>query len=254
MLIVDTVGFAPGVLSPPVLNSEKLHVVERFSLDTKDDADAQLHRRGSGLLQGAVRGLGCDSGRRSSVQPGPVQRAGLRRLLESRRRSRVDREPGLDWRRFGAIPRYRIGAASCAAAADVRPTLSAPVSCVRCGSTDVRGLDPARPDSGGANAAAAMACGDSTPQIRRRLLSARRRSPTTSARPWPPSSPQRCRSSSKTKCVVSEIRTAAACSRSVFGALWSSSAALVSIVRALNHAYDITEGRPWWKVRLWPSL
>jgi membrane protein len=36
----------------------------------------------------------------------------------------------------------------------------------------------------------------------------------------------------------------------VLGALWSSSAALVSIVGALNRAYDITEGRPWWKVRL----
>jgi membrane protein len=36
----------------------------------------------------------------------------------------------------------------------------------------------------------------------------------------------------------------------VVGALWSSSAALVSIVGALNTAYDITEGRPWWKVRL----
>ena len=35
VLVVDTVGFAPGVLSPPVLNSDKLHVVERFSLDTK---------------------------------------------------------------------------------------------------------------------------------------------------------------------------------------------------------------------------
>ena len=34
------------------------------------------------------------------------------------------------------------------------------------------------------------------------------------------------------------------------GALWSSSAALVSIVDALNRAYDIDEGRPWWKVRL----
>ena len=33
VLIVDTVGFAPGVLSPPVLHSDKLHVVERFSLD-----------------------------------------------------------------------------------------------------------------------------------------------------------------------------------------------------------------------------
>jgi hypothetical protein len=33
VLVVDTVGFAPGVLSPPVLNSDSLHVVERFSLD-----------------------------------------------------------------------------------------------------------------------------------------------------------------------------------------------------------------------------
>jgi len=33
-------------------------------------------------------------------------------------------------------------------------------------------------------------------------------------------------------------------------ALWSSSAALVSIIGSLNRAYDISEGRPWWKVRL----
>jgi membrane protein len=32
--------------------------------------------------------------------------------------------------------------------------------------------------------------------------------------------------------------------------LWSSSAAMVSIITTLNAAYDITEGRPWWKVRL----
>jgi len=36
----------------------------------------------------------------------------------------------------------------------------------------------------------------------------------------------------------------------VAGAVWSSSAAIVSIVGALNRAYDIDEGRPWWKVRL----
>jgi membrane protein len=36
----------------------------------------------------------------------------------------------------------------------------------------------------------------------------------------------------------------------VAGALWSSSAALVSIVGALNRAYDIEEARPWWKIRL----
>jgi hypothetical protein len=32
-LVVDTVGFAPGVLSPPIMNSSQLHVVERFALD-----------------------------------------------------------------------------------------------------------------------------------------------------------------------------------------------------------------------------
>jgi len=36
----------------------------------------------------------------------------------------------------------------------------------------------------------------------------------------------------------------------VAGALWSSSAALVSIVGAINRAYDIEDSRPWWKVRL----
>lgn len=33
-------------------------------------------------------------------------------------------------------------------------------------------------------------------------------------------------------------------------ALWSSSAAMTSIIDTLNAAYDIEEGRPWWKVRL----
>ncbi len=33
VLVVDTVGFAPGVFSPPVMHSGELHVVERFSLD-----------------------------------------------------------------------------------------------------------------------------------------------------------------------------------------------------------------------------
>jgi len=33
VLVVDTVGFAPGVLNPPIMNSDKLHVVERFALD-----------------------------------------------------------------------------------------------------------------------------------------------------------------------------------------------------------------------------
>ena len=32
--------------------------------------------------------------------------------------------------------------------------------------------------------------------------------------------------------------------------LWSSSAAMTAIIDTLNAAYDIEEGRPWWKVRL----
>jgi membrane protein len=36
----------------------------------------------------------------------------------------------------------------------------------------------------------------------------------------------------------------------LLGALWSSSAALGAIVNAMNRADDITETRPWWRVRL----
>jgi membrane protein len=36
----------------------------------------------------------------------------------------------------------------------------------------------------------------------------------------------------------------------VAAALWSSSAALMGLIDALNRAYDIEEGRSWWKVRL----
>jgi len=34
-LVVDTVAFAEGVLSPPTRSSEQMHIVERFSLDTE---------------------------------------------------------------------------------------------------------------------------------------------------------------------------------------------------------------------------
>lgn len=33
-------------------------------------------------------------------------------------------------------------------------------------------------------------------------------------------------------------------------AIWSSSGALIAIISTLNRAYDISEGRPWWKVRI----
>ena len=34
-LVVDTIGFAEGVLNPPTRSSEQMHIVERFSLDTE---------------------------------------------------------------------------------------------------------------------------------------------------------------------------------------------------------------------------
>jgi hypothetical protein len=37
-LVVDTVGFAAGVLSPPTRNSDKLHVVERFTLASDNNS------------------------------------------------------------------------------------------------------------------------------------------------------------------------------------------------------------------------
>jgi membrane protein len=36
----------------------------------------------------------------------------------------------------------------------------------------------------------------------------------------------------------------------VLAALWTSSSALVAIVSTLNRAYEVTDARPWWKVRL----
>jgi uncharacterized BrkB/YihY/UPF0761 family membrane protein len=35
----------------------------------------------------------------------------------------------------------------------------------------------------------------------------------------------------------------------ILAALWASSSAVVAISDALNRAYDVQEGRPWWKVR-----
>ena len=36
----------------------------------------------------------------------------------------------------------------------------------------------------------------------------------------------------------------------LLGAVWSSSSAMVAVTNAMNRAYDIEEGRPWWKVRV----
>ena len=49
---------------------------------------------------------------------------------------------------------------------------------------------------------------------------------------------------------ISESQDGGLLTFGVLAALWSSSAAMVAVTTSLNAAYDIKEGRPWWKVRL----
>lgn len=45
-LVVDSIGFEAGVLAPPTLSSEQLHIVERFTLDTET---MSIHREYSAV-------------------------------------------------------------------------------------------------------------------------------------------------------------------------------------------------------------
>ena len=49
---------------------------------------------------------------------------------------------------------------------------------------------------------------------------------------------------------IAEGRQAGLLSFGVAAALWSSSAAMVAMISALNHAYDVEDARPWWRQRL----
>jgi membrane protein len=49
---------------------------------------------------------------------------------------------------------------------------------------------------------------------------------------------------------IAEGRHGSLLTLGIVGAIWSSSAAIVAIIDALNHAYDVSEWRPWWKRRL----
>ena len=49
---------------------------------------------------------------------------------------------------------------------------------------------------------------------------------------------------------IAEGRQGGLLSFGVAAALWSSSAAMVAIIDTLNRAYDVEEGRPWWKQRV----
>jgi membrane protein len=49
---------------------------------------------------------------------------------------------------------------------------------------------------------------------------------------------------------ISQSDSAGLFSLGLLGAIWSSSAAMVALMGAVNRAYGITDGRPWWKRRL----
>lgn len=49
---------------------------------------------------------------------------------------------------------------------------------------------------------------------------------------------------------IAEGEQAGLLSFGVAAALWSSSAAMVAVISALNRAYDVEDARPWWKQRL----
>jgi membrane protein len=49
---------------------------------------------------------------------------------------------------------------------------------------------------------------------------------------------------------IAESRQGGILTFGVVAALWSSSAAMVAIIDALNRAYDVEDARPWWKQRL----
>lgn len=49
---------------------------------------------------------------------------------------------------------------------------------------------------------------------------------------------------------IAENRNGGLLTFGIAAALWSSSAAMVAIIDALNRAYDVKDARPWWKQRL----
>ena len=53
---------------------------------------------------------------------------------------------------------------------------------------------------------------------------------------------------------ISEAKPSGLLTFGIAAALWSTSAAMSAVINTLNSAYDIDEGRPWWKVQLTATL
>ena len=73
-LVVDTVGFQPGILNSPVHNSDKLHVVERFTLDPqKNELTRAYTAEDAVYLKGVYKGSDTVSVADAPFNPGKCQ-------------------------------------------------------------------------------------------------------------------------------------------------------------------------------------
>ena len=111
VLVVDTIGFAPGMLSPPIMNSDQLHVVERFSLDPASMKITRSYTATDPVYYtDRVHGPGHDRRRGPAVRAGRVPGAHVQRLLGRRHGAGRSREhavggPGRARRRGSAAAR-----------------------------------------------------------------------------------------------------------------------------------------------------
>ena len=81
-LVVDTVGFEPGSLAGTLPHSNKLHVVERFTLDPKRSSSPAAMSPKTPSTSRQVQRLGRRGAGRRAVRGGPLPRPDLQRLLE----------------------------------------------------------------------------------------------------------------------------------------------------------------------------
>ena len=78
VLVVDTVAFVPGVLNAPVRHSDRLHVVERFSLDPKTMALTRTYVAEDPVyLKGQYRGSDTIQIADASFSPGRCKEQGF---------------------------------------------------------------------------------------------------------------------------------------------------------------------------------
>ena len=121
MLVVDTVGFAPGVLN--AADHEQRSAARRRALHARserDDDHARVHGDRSRLLHGSIHGQRHDRRRRFAVRAGRVLGAHVRRLLGRRRGARRELRRHRPARRGGGTRAAGRGAGRASSRAEPR--------------------------------------------------------------------------------------------------------------------------------------